>query len=130
MSPCILNVSSLLAQKGASGTSVYAAAKAGMIALSRTCVVEAKDLFEVYSKDRTKPPGPRLRLRVNTLVPGFIDTPMTDSIAADKKELIANDIPMGRFGTAEECADAALFLVTNEYANNCVLNLDGGLSAG
>ncbi len=38
-------------------------------------------------------------------------------------------IPMRRFGTAEEVADAAVFLATNAYANNCVLNLDGGLSA-
>jgi len=38
-------------------------------------------------------------------------------------------IPLGRFGTAEEIADAAFFLAANEYANNCVLNLDGGLSA-
>ncbi|KAF2804851.1 uncharacterized protein BDZ99DRAFT_397230 [Mytilinidion resinicola] len=38
-------------------------------------------------------------------------------------------IPLGRFGQADEIADAALFLVTNQYANNCVINLDGGLSA-
>lgn len=38
-------------------------------------------------------------------------------------------IPLGRFGDASEIADAALFLATNNYANNCVLNLDGGLSA-
>ena len=38
-------------------------------------------------------------------------------------------IPLGRFGSVQDVADAALFLVLNEYANNCVLNLDGGLSA-
>lgn len=38
-------------------------------------------------------------------------------------------IPLGRFGTTAEVADAALFLATNQYATNCVLNLDGGLSA-
>lgn len=38
-------------------------------------------------------------------------------------------IPLGRFGAPEEVADAAYFLATNQYANNCVLNLDGGLSA-
>jgi NAD(P)-dependent dehydrogenase (short-subunit alcohol dehydrogenase family) len=38
-------------------------------------------------------------------------------------------IPLKRFGTAEEIADAALFLAKNEYATNCVINLDGGLSA-
>lgn len=40
-----------------------------------------------------------------------------------------NAIPMRRFGSAAEIADAAVFLATNRYANNCVLNLDGGLSA-
>jgi NAD(P)-dependent dehydrogenase (short-subunit alcohol dehydrogenase family) len=40
-----------------------------------------------------------------------------------------NSIPLRRFGQASEIADAALFLATNQYANNCVLNLDGGLSA-
>lgn len=38
-------------------------------------------------------------------------------------------IPLGRVGTAEEVADAAFFLATNSYANNCLLNIDGGLSA-
>ncbi len=40
-----------------------------------------------------------------------------------------NAIPLSRFGKAEEIADAAAFLARNEYANNCILNLDGGLSA-
>jgi NAD(P)-dependent dehydrogenase (short-subunit alcohol dehydrogenase family) len=40
-----------------------------------------------------------------------------------------SSIPLRRFGQASEIADAALFLATNQYANNCVLNLDGGLSA-
>jgi len=38
-------------------------------------------------------------------------------------------IPLRRFGQADEIADAALFLATNQYANNCIINLDGGLSA-
>jgi NAD(P)-dependent dehydrogenase (short-subunit alcohol dehydrogenase family) len=40
-----------------------------------------------------------------------------------------NAIPLKRFGDASDIADAAVFLATNKYANNCVLNLDGGLSA-
>jgi len=40
-----------------------------------------------------------------------------------------NSIPLKRFGQPAEIADAAIFLATNKYANNCVLNLDGGLSA-
>jgi NAD(P)-dependent dehydrogenase (short-subunit alcohol dehydrogenase family) len=38
-------------------------------------------------------------------------------------------IPIRRFGTTEEVADAAVFLAVNKYANNCILNIDGGLSA-
>ena len=42
---------------------------------------------------------------------------------------LKESIPVRRFGKPEEVADAAVFLAQNEYANNCVLNLDGGLSA-
>lgn len=42
---------------------------------------------------------------------------------------LKESIPLRRFGTPQEVADAAVFLALNEYANNCVLNLDGGLSA-
>lgn len=45
------------------------------------------------------------------------------------REAAKKSIPLQRFGTAEEVADAAIFLSTNQYANNCILNLDGGLSA-
>lgn len=48
---------------------------------------------------------------------------------ATAKQNALEKIPLKRFGTPEEIAEAALFLVRNEYANNCVLNLDGGLSA-
>lgn len=45
-----------------------------------------------------------------------------------REEALAK-IPAGRFGTVDEIADAVVFLATNAYANNCVINLDGGLSA-
>jgi NAD(P)-dependent dehydrogenase (short-subunit alcohol dehydrogenase family) len=48
---------------------------------------------------------------------------------AERLEKIQGSIPLQRFGTVEEVADAVAFLVGNEYANNCVLNIDGGLSA-
>ncbi len=50
-------------------------------------------------------------------------------MTADARSQAVAAIPMKRFGTAEEVADAALFLATNAYANNCTLNIDGGLSA-
>jgi NAD(P)-dependent dehydrogenase (short-subunit alcohol dehydrogenase family) len=47
----------------------------------------------------------------------------------ESKSQALNAIPLKRFGEADEVADAAVFLAKNEYASNCVLNLDGGLSA-
>jgi len=51
------------------------------------------------------------------------------AMTAQARTEALDSIPLGRFGHASEIADAAVFLATNEYANNCVLNLDGGLSA-
>ena len=45
------------------------------------------------------------------------------------REALEKRIPLGRLGTSDEVADAASFLAENPYANNCILNLDGGLSA-
>jgi NAD(P)-dependent dehydrogenase (short-subunit alcohol dehydrogenase family) len=45
------------------------------------------------------------------------------------RESYLKQCPLGRLGTPDEVADAAMFLITNRFANNCVLNLDGGLSA-
>ena len=54
---------------------------------------------------------------------------MTADFTADETSKLKNSVPLRRFGTPHEVADAAVFLAQNEYANNCVLNLDGGLSA-
>ncbi|KAK2046646.1 short chain dehydrogenase [Colletotrichum somersetense] len=107
---CIINVASLLAEKGSPGTSVYAASKAGIIGLTHALSVEL---------------GP-LRIRTNAVVPGYIETNM---LASMSKEPLEKRIPLGRLGRPDEVADAAAFLAQNTYANNCILNLDGGLSA-
>ncbi|UQC75519.1 short-chain dehydrogenase [Colletotrichum lupini] len=107
---CIINVASLLAEKGSPGTSVYAASKAGIIGLTHALSVEL---------------GP-LRIRTNAIVPGYIETNM---LAAMSREPLEKRIPLGRLGRPDEVADAAVFLAQNAYANNCILNLDGGLSA-
>ena len=52
------------------------------------------------------------------------------TISSKELERLCESIPLGRFGQPEEVADAVMFLLANEYANNCVLNLDGGLHAG
>ncbi|OLN86708.1 3-oxoacyl-[acyl-carrier-protein] reductase [Colletotrichum chlorophyti] len=107
---CIINVASLLAEKGSPGTSVYAASKAGIIGFTHALSVEL---------------GP-LRIRTNAIVPGYIETNM---LASMSREPLEKRIPLGRLGQPEEVADAAVFLAQNTYANNCILNLDGGLSA-
>lgn len=50
-------------------------------------------------------------------------------MTAEARDQALSRIPLKRFGTSEEVADAVTFLVNNAYAHNCVLNLDGGLSA-
>lgn len=51
------------------------------------------------------------------------------AMTPEARSAALNAIPLSRFGDADEIADAAVFLAANRYANNCVLNLDGGLSA-
>ncbi|KAI8410464.1 hypothetical protein FOFC_10320 [Fusarium oxysporum] len=68
-------------------------------------------------------------IRVNTLLPGWIQSPMWNELTETAREAYLKQCPLGRLGTPDEVADAAMFLITNRFANNCVLNLDGGLSA-
>ncbi|ROW06920.1 hypothetical protein VMCG_04134 [Cytospora schulzeri] len=106
----IINVSSVMAMRGGLGASVYAASKAGILGLTSALSQELG----------------QFQIRVNALVPGYIETQMIENL--DKSNL-SKQIPLGRVGRAEEVADAAAFLATNSYANNCVLTIDGGLNA-
>ncbi|KAI9703838.1 MAG: hypothetical protein M1836_007609 [Candelina mexicana] len=135
---CIINISSLLGIRGGKGSVAYSAAKAGILGLTRSLAAE------IGSAD----------VRVNAIVPGYIETQMTKGTAycrllctitalyfkpsfanvhqdmtPEARSQALDAIPIKRFGVVEEVAHAALFLVSNPYANNCVLNLDGGLSA-
>ncbi|KXG52806.1 Short-chain dehydrogenase/reductase SDR [Penicillium griseofulvum] len=116
-SKCIINVSSLLALKGGTGAVPYAASKAGLLGLTRSLAAEAS----ASMKD--------IVIRSNAIVPGYIDTPMVADFTPGETSRLKDLIPLHRFGDPREIADAAVFLAGNEYANNCVLNLDGGLSA-
>jgi tRNA-splicing endonuclease subunit Sen54 len=118
---CAVNVSSLLAIKGGIGAVTYSASKAGLIAQTRALALEASRFAAM--------PGSRSPFRANVILPGYIDTPMTAGFDNDAQKRLKSSIPLHRFGSPEEVADAIVFLITNEYANNCVLNLDGGLSA-
>ncbi|KEQ95511.1 hypothetical protein AUEXF2481DRAFT_40074 [Aureobasidium subglaciale EXF-2481] len=109
----ILNISSLLATHGGAGSVAYAASKAGVLGLTRSLAAEL---------------GPR-GIRVNAICPGYVETDMTRAMSDAAREAAVAKIPAARFGTVDEVADAAVFLSGNQYANNTVLNLDGGLSA-
>jgi len=109
-SPSVINVSSLFGLHGGFGAVSYAASKAGVLGFTRALASE-------YASHR---------VRVNAIVPGYIATDMTSDLDASELE---KKIPLGRIGKPEEVASAALFLAENEYAHNCVLGIDGGLSA-
>ncbi|KAF7543047.1 hypothetical protein G7Z17_g11063 [Cylindrodendrum hubeiense] len=110
---CIINVSSLMATKGGSGATAYAASKAGVVGFTRALCREL---------------GPR-SIRVNALLPGWVASPMWDHLKPELQAAFLKDTPLNRVGDPEEIAEAAIFLASNAFANNCVLNLDGGLSA-
>ncbi|RDW79034.1 SDR family NAD(P)-dependent oxidoreductase [Aspergillus mulundensis] len=116
-SKCIINISSLLALKGGTGAVPYAASKAGVLGMTRSLTVEAAKTLRNEV------------IRFNAIVPGYIETPMIADFSQSENDRLKEDIPLRRFGQPHEVADAAVFLAENEYANNCVINLDGGLSA-
>ncbi|KAK2597983.1 hypothetical protein QQS21_005899 [Conoideocrella luteorostrata] len=110
---CIINVSSLMATKAGIGVTAYAASKAGVVGFTRALCREM---------------APR-SIRVNALLPGWVESSMWDHLKPELQQAYLKDTPLNRVANPAEVADAAVFLATNGFANNCVLNLDGGLSA-
>ena len=107
----IVNVSSVAGLRANPGQSNYAAAKAGLIALTKTAAVEVA----------------RRGVTVNAVAPGWIDTDMTARVS---KDLLAA-VPARRAGTPEEVAACVRFLASDEasYVTGAVLTVDGGLAA-
>lgn len=107
----IVNVSSVWGVVGASCESVYSAAKGGVIAFTKAM---AKELA---------PSG----VRVNCVAPGVIDTEMNARFDKQTRAAIAEDIPLGRFGSADEVADAVFWLADGAtYVTGQCLGVDGG----
>jgi len=109
----ILNISSLTGQMGNYGQANYGAAKAGIIGFTKTAALELA----------------RYNVTVNALSLGAIDTPhMWSQVSQEIKDSIAKRIPLGRFGTPQEVALAARFLVVDApYCTGTTIQLNGGM---
>ena len=110
----IVNVSSVVGATGNPGQANYAASKGGLVAMSKAIA------YEVANRGIT----------VNCIAPGFIETAMTDKLSEDQKAGILGQIPVGRMGTPEEIAAAAVFLASPEaaYVTGTVIHVNGGMA--
>ncbi|MEO8712413.1 MAG: 3-oxoacyl-[acyl-carrier-protein] reductase [Parafilimonas sp.] len=111
----IINMSSIIGMRGNAGQASYAASKAGIIGFTKSIALEL---------------GSR-NIRCNAIAPGFIETDMThylkEGTAAD---IFLKDIPLGRFGKADEVADLTVFLASDKsnYITGQIISICGGLN--
>ena len=109
----ILNISSMWGEVGASCETLYSTSKGGINSFTKAL---AKEMAPSY-------------IRVNAIAPGVIDTKMNSFLTKEDRNELENEIPMGRFGLAEEIGKVAVFLCSNEssYITGQILRVDGGM---
>ncbi|KAH9261016.1 hypothetical protein BASA81_000720 [Batrachochytrium salamandrivorans] len=110
----IVNIASIIAKIGNLGQANYSASKGGVVSFSKTA---SKELA-------------REGIRVNCILPGFINTPMAQAVPDKVKDKIVAQVPLGKFGEAEDIADMATFLCSDrsKYVTGSVIEVTGGFS--
>jgi 3-oxoacyl-[acyl-carrier protein] reductase len=109
----IISISSVVGLMGNAGQANYAAAKAGLVGLTKSLARELAGR----------------QVTANVVAPGFVETAMTDSLPDQSKEQLFQAIPLKRMGTVEDIAAAVVYLASEEagYVTGHVLNVSGGL---
>jgi 3-oxoacyl-[acyl-carrier protein] reductase len=110
----IIGIASVIGVAGNAGQANYAAAKAAMIAMSKSIAIEVA----------------QRGITVNCVAPGLIETAMTEELNAAQRERAAAAIPLGRFGNPEEVAVAVVYLASAEaaYVTGQTLHINGGMA--
>jgi 3-oxoacyl-[acyl-carrier protein] reductase len=110
----IVSITSVVGAIGNPGQANYAAAKAGLVGMTKSLAAE------VGSRNIT----------VNCVAPGFVTTPMTDALTEDQKKALFERIPAGRFGAPSDIAAAVVFLASEEagYVTGQTLHANGGMA--